>query len=532
MKNEMNQRSKNNGALNEFTKYVIDDMEYLLPSVPDYPQYRFDKITVEVENSGCLDSGTSRYRHLILPVDMTHRQLCSKVDGINSRRLSGEEHPVKVALYRKGCPTPLIYHEADLSAKECSCKLDSSKVQPGEYYLYVGNAEPANGCGFSYTHFGNGYAYRFRVLEHGIRLHMPQIKSVFHFVIPGLRVCFNEPIHPNENWFFCEYYDESYRMIATPTWLEMSPDGLFVNIGVSPTGHFLPGNYHILLYHNNQPKAHFSFEWSESGPSEIKQEALTPESAYYQLYRVVKKTPHGESFMNLCGCRQAKKQLLRYLSHHLTIAGRPHFVIGDGRPASDIIRTLFGILYPRNEYHTLSCLDVWYKLQTHEDVKDIFDMFDRQAVIQLNDLSGLLLSENKSFAEHVLHHASYRDSIVILYGAQQELDALISRYPAWKNLMSKEDIWKLEPYTLSEKVRTVEKYLLQKHYRITPETYQCLWNFFAAAQKTTMAGWRESEIATWVQEHLLARQQQRVLSSCSYRKENLLTILSEDVCEE
>ncbi len=533
MKNEMNQRSENSSALNEFTKYVIDDVEYLLPSVPDYPQYRFDGITVEVENSGCLNSETSNYRHLILPVDMTHRQLCVKVHGINSRRLSGEEEcPVKVALYRKGCPTALFCGEAGPSAKDFSEILGSSKVLPGEYYLFVGNAEPVGGYGFKYMSFGNGYAYRFRVLEHGIRLHMPQIKSVAHFGKTVLRVYFNETINPEENWFSCEYYDESYRMIATPTWLEISNDD-YVNIGAKPIGNsLLPGNYHILLYHNNQPKAHFSFEWSESGSSEIKREPLTPESAYYQLYRVVRKTPYGESFMNLCGCRQVKKQLLRYLSHHMLIAGRPHFVIGDGRPASDTIRTLFGILYPRSEYRTLSCLDVWYKLYTYEDVTELFNMFDRQAVIQLNDLSGLLLPESKSFAEHVLHHASYRDSIVVLYGTQQELDALIGRYPEWKNLMSKEDIWKLEPYTLTEKVRTVEKYLAQKHYRMAPETYQRLWNFFADDQGTLMAGCRESDIETWVQVHLLARQQQRVLSSYRYRKEDKLTILPEDVCEE
>lgn len=532
MKNKQNQRSECNGALNGFSGYEIDGMEYLFPSVPDYPQYRFERITVEVENSGCLNSETSNHKHLILPVDMTHRRLCAKVHEINSRRLSGEERPVIVALYRKGCATPLFYLEAGLSAKDCCGKLSSSKVQPGEYYLYVGNAGPASGYGFSYMRFGNGYAYRFRVLEHGIRLSMPQIQSAVHFGIPGVRVTFNEPLSPEENWFSCEYYDESYQLIATSTWLEISSIDSYINIGTMPTSHcIINGIYHILLYHNNQPKAHFSFECTDAGPSEIKQEALIPESAYYQLYRIVKKNKHGASFMNLCGCRQAKKQLLRYLSHHLLVGARPHFVIGNMEPESDFLRTFFGILYPRSEYHTLSCLDVWYRLHTHEDVTDIFHMFDRQYVILLHDLTGLLLPENKAFAEHVLHHASYRDSIVVLSGTQQEMDAVFNRYPDWKLLVSKENTWMLEPYTLMEKVRTVEQYLTRRHYKLEPETYKQLWKLFAN-DEGTMQGWRKADIERWVQEQLLARQQERVFSSFRQRKEDMLTILPEDVCEE
>lgn len=277
MKNESNQRCGTNCVCNEFIDYEIDGMKYMLPSEPNYAQYRFKKITVEVEKNGCLDSETSNHQHLILPADMTCCQLRVTVHSIDSRRFFEGEHPVRVALYREGCPTPLLCHEVEPSTPEYSFGLNYSKVQPGEYYLYVANAEPPTGL-FGFRHFGNGYAYRFKVLEHGSRLNMPSIRSVGHFIIPGLRVCFNEPINPQENWLSCEYYDEDYRMVATPAWLEISSDGLFANLGVRPVGHWLPsGIYHILLYHNNQPMAQFRFEWSDDHSSEIKQEPMKDE---------------------------------------------------------------------------------------------------------------------------------------------------------------------------------------------------------------------------------------------------------------
>lgn len=277
MKNEFNQRHETNGVCNEYIGYEIYGMEYMLPSAPKYPQYRFKKITVEVGSSSCLDSEISKFEHLILPVDMTLRQLRVTVHCVDRRRLFEGEDPVKVALYRTDCPTALFCHEVEPSTPEYSFGLNYSKVQPGEYYLYVANAEPPTGL-FGFRRFGNGYAYRFKVLEHGSRLNMPSIRSVGHFIIPGLQVCFNEPINPQENWLSCEYYDEDYRMVATPAWLEISSDGLFANLGVRPVGHWLPsGIYHILLYHNNQPMAQFRFEWSDDHSSEIKQEPMKDE---------------------------------------------------------------------------------------------------------------------------------------------------------------------------------------------------------------------------------------------------------------
>lgn len=316
----------------------------------------------------------------------------------------------------------------------------------------------------------------------------------------------------------CECYDESYRMVARSKPGFVRGSGKSFVLEMEPLGWWLPGNYHILLYKDNYPTAHFSFDCDYTATSTMVREALTPESAYYQLYRITHRCSQGKYFGGLPGCRAAKKQLLRYLSHHPFITACPHFVVSEEAPDFELLHHFFGILYPRNPFNTVSCADYGERVRRHEDVKEIIERFEKVSIVVIHDLYHLLSSDCESLASMALHHTSFMDSIVILYGTQEELDAVMNRYPMWKPYLHKENRWKMEGYAVTERVRILEKELERLHLWVSYPGRQYLWEQFNN-RADEMKDWREPEIAKWVWERILNPHRQRVLAAGVSRRE-------------
>lgn len=520
-----------NEEIKQWTEgFVLDGMKYMMPTVPDYPQFHMEGITIELEGGEKIHTGATE-KQLVIPIDQSHKRLTFAVHGLTGRKLSTAIQPVTVALYRKGVMLPIYCTQPDITTHVCSGHLSSSRVLPGEYYLYIGNAEPTATCITRLMRCGSGFVYCFQVLEHGIRQVLPEIQSAAVDNELNVHLCFSEPFSIAENRLVCECYDESYRLVAVSTRLTVTKDGMSATLDIQPFGWWLDGTYHLLLYHNHLPKAHFSFSWNNDTVGATVREVLTPESAYFQLYRIVKKTAWGDSFMNLCGCRSIKKQLLRYRSHHLLITARPHFVVSDIGLDRELLTTLFGILYPRCILQTVSCRAYGERIYRHEDVKDIFGKFNTGNIVVLYDLCDLLSSSCESLAELALHHANFMDSVVVLYGTQAELDAVMTCYPAWKPYLTKETCWKQESYTLSERIRIVEQCLAERMLYVSYSARQQLCNLLQA-HSVLMQHWQIPEIERWVRDHIVTRQKVRILKNKVFSAEVLRTVEAEDVSFE
>ena len=258
------------------------------------------------------------------------------------------------------------------------------------------------------------------------------------------------------------------------------------------------------------------------------QEALTPESAFYQLYHIVHKREGGDEFGLLPGCRAVKKQTLRYWSQHFTILASPHVVQSRYELDERAMRLLFQILYPRRTYLSVSCLEMAQKLFRHEDVTEVLKAFDRQSVILLYDLLGLLSPECGFFAEHVLHHVSFMDCVVVLHGTEEELSTVMEHQPEWKRVVMKQCIWTLEPYTLTERGRVVE-HCLATHGMTASYPARAKIHETLRMNEGRMVHWRKAELERWVRDHVIANQRNRVLNGRDYRVEILRTIEAEDV---
>lgn len=256
-----------------FERATLYDMEYMIPRVPYYSEYHFGHWQVTMDDVGSLDKDIWR-SPLILPAETEGKKLHFTIHGITPPSYRPACHPAMFAIYRKGCPEPLVCQEHE-GAGDCKLSLDSSHLTSGNYYLYFGNVYIRS---FSYSIVRHGYMYPFSIYEHGIRRTLPEISKA---IVRGnlvLTLYFVEPLPP-DTWLSCECHDEKGRLVAAPDWLETDDCVPFANLGMKVGRTLPPGIYHLSVYLNSHLKERFSFlrwEEGEHHAHETKKEPLCP----------------------------------------------------------------------------------------------------------------------------------------------------------------------------------------------------------------------------------------------------------------
>ena len=228
-----------------------EKIEYELPETPIIKEYGFSEISLSIEGDSN-PQPPSHTRILILPTDAQNAHLTYSMGDISSySRTPIKTEDIKTAIFRKGVSEPLYQ-------SNCEGSISLETFEPGEYFLYIGNAEPSSKISFiSYKRLGNGVAFSFRLFDNGKYCDLPEILGISIFCYHSVRIVFKTPISRGNSWLSYEYSRVGNNKVISSKWLEISSDGTYVNMG--PGEEFIDGEYKLKLYLNNNMKAQIRF---------------------------------------------------------------------------------------------------------------------------------------------------------------------------------------------------------------------------------------------------------------------------------
>ncbi len=224
---------------------------YKLPETPKLKEYYFKEKSLSIEGDSN-PQPPSHTRILILPTDAQNAHLTYNIGDISSySRAPIKTEDIKTAIFRKGVSEPLYQ-------SNCEGSISLETFEPGEYFLYIGNAEPGRDISFfSYKRLGNGVRFSFQIIDNGIHHVLPGILGISIFCYRTVRIEFKTPISRDNTWLRHEYSRVGDNKVISSEWLEISSDGMYVNMG--PGEEFIDGEYKLKLYYNNDLKANIRF---------------------------------------------------------------------------------------------------------------------------------------------------------------------------------------------------------------------------------------------------------------------------------
>ena len=331
-------------------------------------------------------------------------------------------------------------------------------------------------------------------------------------------------LHCEEMTAVC--YDESYRPVAET--MEMVVKGVQVELPLEPRGWWLDGNYHVLVYYNQELYAHYSFSYRNGETCENRPEPMVPQSQYYELDRIMNHSPHGKVFGLLSGYRSIKKHILRAHSNSCFIPKRPYLVSTEYKPDKMAMETLLGILYPHLECKMLDCQKVMERICRGEPTDSVRKLFEQPHMVVVHHLPYLATVESTRLLEYIYRQASLSVSVVVLYGTADETKAILTREPRFERIIPTANQWVTEPYTLSEHLRVAESVFRIRGLEVSLPARRKLTEIFDR-HEDQIREWSSADYVNWIDKHVLSRQKKRVLGYEYCTLEDFGTVLLEDV---
>ena len=250
-------------------------VNYQLPQSSFKQEFLFDDFSFDLEGSESPQPAPWT-RMKILPEDSDNCALTFTLDGINPGFLSRSPKPIiPVALFREGIETPIQSGVVHFEDSKCFLSFSLAGLEPGEYFIYVSQAAPSRyAVFFGYRFMKDGLAFPVKLLKNGIHYRFPEIDSIHIFCFTAIRVNFKTPVDLGKSWLHYVCYNLEDKTVTTSEWLEISSDGMFVNMGKRPAVPFEQGDYLLKLYLNNAEKARFRLNIKDFEITNLVQEPI------------------------------------------------------------------------------------------------------------------------------------------------------------------------------------------------------------------------------------------------------------------
>ena len=231
-------------------------------------QYIFKGFSIKLQKDGkTVPSPDEWFKTLVMPKETDDVVLTFAFSDVTKLYSLRGYEPIKVSIYKKEAE----HYKPLLEDDNISCKISIKGWQPGEYALYIENAEPGRGLFGLFKMVRQGrYVYSFHLLSDGTSMKLPVVSSVVIINTNFVRLLFDAPFNPLENWFHYDIYDETGKIQVTSMWVEMPTDGMFVNMGPRPAVNLPDGRYRITVYQNNCPKVDINFLWENKEATDIR----------------------------------------------------------------------------------------------------------------------------------------------------------------------------------------------------------------------------------------------------------------------
>ncbi len=252
-----------------------ENIIYKLPGTPSLAEYLFKKISITIEGDS-RPQPASWTKKLILPRNTENSFLTFCISGISSSKYPRPQKPdLIIALYKRGISDCILCNIISCDESSCHGSISLADMDSGEYFLYIGNAKPGRDISImSYERMGAGVAFNFTLMDNGTHYHLPEIQQFCIFCYHTIRLSFKTPINPTNSWISYEYSRWGDDTVVSSHWLEISSDGMYINMGSRPNVEFIDGEYRLKIFYNNDLKAHIHFKLKDFEVTEYVQESI------------------------------------------------------------------------------------------------------------------------------------------------------------------------------------------------------------------------------------------------------------------
>lgn len=518
-----------NTAMNKWTNFfVLDETAYYCNDVNPHPVHSMGGFIMDFGREEYISSDGDSST-ILLPRNCKQAIPVFAIHTLNKYIIPETDERIVIGIYRKGESTPLYYQEHEFLYDDIIYTAMETAIMPGEYIFAVGNVAPYDHLQKNFEKVDDFYVSTIKVIEHGEHLLHPVLISATINSDRLFTLRFDNETDLLNAQLRCECYDEDFRLVGeTEHLLALGRYRNELSLKLREEGWWMDGNFHLIVYHNQEPFAHVRFSTGDVNHVIKYTMHLYHNSTFYKLCRDVKDSGKKFMFCKLNGCGKFKKKVLDFLCTSHAHVNEHLMCAASGKPEYEVMYTVSGILHPHYGYQTFNVKELMKEVSIATDPQETLDVMlaRRSTVIYgLDDLTDIC---NEEFARLLLKVAADRHGFILLHGTQNELKRMLDMYPEWNNYLLEPTWWDVYDYTERDALRTVEQILQKKNLKANWSTREKLQKVIHENWDTVQS-WRKADYVQWIEAEVMLRIKQRIFNENSFSESFLQTVLEDDV---
>lgn len=521
--------NQKNTIVDKWTNYfVLDEITYYCNEVNPHPVHRMGGFIMDFGREEYISSDDES-SIILLPRNCKQSTPVFALHTLNKYIRPESDERIVIGLFRKGESTPLYYREHELLYDDTIYIDMETDIVAGEYIFAVGNIAPYDHLQKRFEKVDNFYVSTIKVIEHGEHLLHPVLLSADIDSDWSMTLKFDDEMDISTAQLRCECYDEDFRLVGeTEHLLALGNHRNELSLKLRKTGWWTDGNFHLIVYHNQEPFAHVRYSTHDENHIIDFTPNLSHNSIFYKLCRDLKSSGKKFMFCMLNGCGKLKKKVLDFLCESHVHVNEHLMFAASGKPEYEVMFTVTGILHPHYGYQTFKVPDLMKEVSIATDPLETLDVMLARRSTVIYELDNLTDVCNEAFAKLLLKVAAARHGFIILYGTPNELKRVLDMYPEWNNYLLEPTYWNVYDYAERDAFRTVEQIFKNKNLTANWATCEKLQNVIHENWDSVQS-WRKSDYERWIETEVMLRIKQRVFSENSFSQTFLQTVLEDDV---
>lgn len=514
-------------TVNESIKYkncICNEVKYRIPAAPRKPQYRFASIKVSYNGNEINSECDGR---LLVEPECPPCRLLVDFSDVEPNENIRKEHDIVMALYRERVAEPLSVRTVDSdSTGGCIWSDEEQSLEPGKYFILVSNVEAIPSEKEHFDTVGGSLRYCFQILPHGSKLKHPVVELEEFTCFKELILNVKETSGRERDVYGLYIYNSVGRLMERTDVMSEFPEhtGRFLQI-VDTKEWWLDDRYTLVLTHNEQPFAAYSFDWANDAASSAVEETVRGRD-FFEMAKQTKSRKEWGDFTKCPGYSAVRQGVLDFLTEKKNGGGLRCAICSETlRYDKEAMKLVSLNINPGHRYSGFNCVDL------DDDIEKLASELESNNTVCLHRLS-LLLTENRSLlsdVEDLLEE--YPDAPLILFGNSQELERLFELSPVLARFIPEKNRWRVLPFTLPEFVDEFRNQIHLVGLEISNAACKALAAELACKEHA-LRGWGKKDIADCVETEFIPRFKKRVLESSVrfFDKSFFVTLEDEDVC--
>lgn len=526
--------------------YSYKGTEYF---VPEGKVKEFSISTLKI-NTKRTDLELTGFKKRIYDRKPIYPNLKITIDGV--KRLKNNQVGMSVSLYKKDVPKALIqetvYEVKNKISIDWTRKV--KELEPGGYFLWL--------CGTSFMldtslgwKIGEDLKVDFEVLPDGAELEHPEIDQVsmseenftsfkenVQDLNPVFTITLKKPLEEGHILSACCYNDDLFQMGEGVEDAYVMSKSVFI-LQFTSSDVWMPGMYSILLMHNQEPFAKFSFSVDSDRCSVENLARIERYDKDYMIARILTvrdlrwdKLSHNPSSAGLrkgivdnLGSIGFNKIRLPYLLSNMYENLNYLIECRDDDESFQMIDTFCDLIANARGTETFDCRECTDKFaqdRRNAVIDECFDLEGSDSLFYLKNAGSLLKNGGEYMVSKMIRELSCRRNHFVLACNKGEGERLFDAYPALKQYFPKSHLLSMTEYTTSAIVFDIRNMILCCGMCIRQEAIHKIAVALVEAEECgTLGEWGRERIMSYVYDTLLPNFRRRKLALKMDEKETV-----------